>query len=138
MVHRLLRRPPLHSRKLLNQGFPQCKLRKDAQYKRASTVSSSDIEGWGKQLRGSDIVQDIVTDCSFVAALEVAAEHDHLFGGQLATSALYPQDSQGRIQQAQTANITSSCMSMVYHVSSRSTTIFHTTRPLLHQHRALH
>ncbi|SNX85583.1 related to calpain-like protease PalBory [Melanopsichium pennsylvanicum] len=73
-------------------------LRKGAVYKRFSQIDSADSQGWGKRLRGSDIVQDIVTDCSFVAALEVAAEHDHLFGGQLATCALHPQDSEGRIQ----------------------------------------
>ena len=75
---------------------------KGARYKPASQVSSADAQGWGKQLRGSEIVQDIVTDCSFVAALEVAAEHDRLFGGRLATSALYPQDAEGRIQKSPT------------------------------------
>lgn len=73
-------------------------LRKGAIYKRAAHSSTNNAQIWSKRLRGSDIVQDIVTDCSFVAALEVAAEHDHRFGGQLATLALYPKDSQGHIQ----------------------------------------
>ncbi|CBQ72616.1 related to calpain-like protease PalBory [Sporisorium reilianum SRZ2] len=73
-------------------------LRKGALYKRASEVAQAQDQGWTSKLKGSDIVQDIVTDCSFVAALEVAAEHDRLFGGQLATSALYPKDASGRIQ----------------------------------------
>ncbi|KAJ1023469.1 hypothetical protein NDA16_003086 [Ustilago loliicola] len=73
-------------------------LRKGAIYKRAAQSSSSDAAAWSRRLRGSDIVQDIVTDCSFVAALEVAAEHDHRFGGHLATSSLYPQDAQGYVQ----------------------------------------
>ena len=72
--------------------------RKGALYKRASEEAKAQDQGWSKRLQGSDIVQDIVTDCSFVAALEAAAEHDRIFGGQLATSALYPQDSAGRIQ----------------------------------------
>ncbi|CCF52376.1 hypothetical protein NDA14_005599 [Ustilago hordei] len=73
-------------------------LRRRAIYKRASLISSDTFD---KRLRGSDIVQDIVTDCSFVAALEVAAEYDRRCGGHLATSALYPQDSQGRILPSQ-------------------------------------
>ncbi|GAC93124.1 hypothetical protein PHSY_000686 [Pseudozyma hubeiensis SY62] len=73
-------------------------LRKGAVYKRASQLSSEEAQGWSTKLAGSDIVQDIVSDCSFVAALEVAVQHDRIFGGQLATSALHPQDSSGRIQ----------------------------------------
>ncbi|CDU26107.1 related to calpain-like protease PalBory [Sporisorium scitamineum] len=72
-------------------------VRKGAFYRRASEVAHVDNQGWTSELKGSDIVQSIVTDCSFVVALEVAAEHDRLFGGQLATSALYPKDSSGRI-----------------------------------------
>lgn len=33
-----------------------------------------------RSLRGRQIVQRVVTDCSFVAALEVAAEHDYKWG----------------------------------------------------------
>ncbi|KAJ9480173.1 Calpain-like protease 1 [Pseudozyma hubeiensis] len=73
-------------------------LRKGAVYKRASQVGSEEAQGWSTSLAGSDIVQDIVSDCSFVAALEVAVQHDRIFGGQLATSALHPQDVSGRIQ----------------------------------------
>jgi calpain-7 len=65
-----------------------------AQYKRSSQIVGADA-GWGRRLRGDEIVQDIVTDCSFVAALEAAAEHDFLFGTSLATSSLYPQDPSG-------------------------------------------
>ncbi|GAK65394.1 cysteine proteinase [Moesziomyces antarcticus] len=67
---------------------------KKAQYKRAGQVAGADA-GWGRRLRGHEIVQDIVTDCSFVAALEAAAEHDFLFGTSLATSSLHPQDAFG-------------------------------------------
>ncbi|TKY87839.1 hypothetical protein EX895_003420 [Sporisorium graminicola] len=73
-------------------------LRKGASFKRASEVPNVDDRGWSSKLKGSDIVQDIVTDCSFVAALEAAAEHDRIFGGQLATSALYPKDASGCVQ----------------------------------------
>ncbi|CEH17275.1 Cytosolic Ca2-dependent cysteine protease (calpain), large subunit (EF-Hand protein superfamily) [Ceraceosorus bombacis] len=51
----------------------------------------------GKEpLRGEDIRQDVVTDCSVVAALEAAAEHDIVWGTKLASSALFPQDANGR------------------------------------------
>ncbi|EST04702.2 Peptidase C2, calpain, large subunit, domain III [Kalmanozyma brasiliensis GHG001] len=73
-------------------------LRKRTVYQRASQINANDDQSWSTSLKGSDIVQDIVTDCSFVAALEVAAEHDRIFGGKLATSALYPKDSSGRIE----------------------------------------
>lgn len=89
---------PSTSTQAAQPALSPVQLRKGAIYRRASQLSSFETQGWSTQLKGSDLVQDIVTDCSFVAALEVAAEHDHLFGGQLATSALYPQDSQGRIQ----------------------------------------
>ncbi|SPO27151.1 related to calpain-like protease PalBory [Ustilago trichophora] len=89
---------PLTSTQGDQPALSPVQLRKGALYRRPSQVSSIETQGWSRQLKGSDLVQDIVTDCSFVAALEVAAEHDHLFGGRLVTSALYPQDSQGRIQ----------------------------------------
>lgn len=66
-------------------------VRKGAEWRRVK----ADGRGWGR-LRGKDIVQDVVTDCSFVAALEVAAEHDYLFGTSLSTSALHPHTSDGQ------------------------------------------
>ncbi|PWN53961.1 hypothetical protein IE53DRAFT_383488 [Violaceomyces palustris] len=59
-----------------------------------------DVGGFGRQLLGNDIVQDIVTDCSFVTALEVAAEHDRRWGTKLATSALYPKAADGSIRKS--------------------------------------
>ncbi|UZJ53240.1 hypothetical protein CBS101457_002560 [Exobasidium rhododendri] len=48
-----------------------------------------------RPLRGSQIVQRIVTDCSFVAALEVAAEHDSKWKTNLAHAPLYPKSESG-------------------------------------------
>lgn len=47
------------------------------------------------KLRGGQIQQGSVTDCSFVAALEVAVEHDVLFGTNLSHRALYPKSNDG-------------------------------------------
>lgn len=47
-------------------------------------------------LRGGDLQQGCVSDCSFVSSLEVATEHDARWGTRLATQALYPQDASGR------------------------------------------
>lgn len=47
------------------------------------------------QLRGGEIQQGSVTDCSFVAALEVALEHDAMFGTDLAYRALFPKSPDG-------------------------------------------
>lgn len=73
-------------------------IRQGALYRRPSWLNAGEDQCWSTKLSGCDIVQDIVTDCSFVAALEAAAQHDRIFGGNLATSALYPQDSSGRIR----------------------------------------
>ncbi|EPQ32386.1 uncharacterized protein PFL1_00582 [Pseudozyma flocculosa PF-1] len=61
-------------------------------------IGGLDADGFGRPLRGSDIVQDVVTDCSFVAALEVAAEHDRRWRTRLATAALFPKDPTGSIR----------------------------------------
>lgn len=47
-----------------------------------------------RTVRGGDIRQGSVTDCSFVAALEVAAEYDARWGTGLAHGALYPKQEQ--------------------------------------------
>ena len=47
------------------------------------------------QLRGGDIQQGSVTDCSFVAALEVTLEHDAVFGTDLSHRPLYPKSQNG-------------------------------------------
>ncbi|TNY20273.1 hypothetical protein DMC30DRAFT_447194 [Rhodotorula diobovata] len=49
----------------------------------------------GNTVRGSDVVQDNVTDCSVVAALIVAAEHHARHRSKLALSCLFPQDESG-------------------------------------------
>ncbi|ORY40903.1 hypothetical protein BCR35DRAFT_327462 [Leucosporidium creatinivorum] len=46
-------------------------------------------------LRGRDIVQDNVSDCSLVSALIVGAEHHSKFGSKLGLSCLYPQGDDG-------------------------------------------
>ncbi|KAI3481418.1 hypothetical protein L1887_56245 [Cichorium endivia] len=73
----------------------------------SSKINARHFPAWSEQdfvvpartgaIAGSDREQgaDIVTDCSFVAALEAAAEHDFLFGTSLATSSLFPQDPSG-------------------------------------------
>jgi calpain-7 len=58
--------------------------------------SQYDLYTRGERLGGRDILQDIVNDCSFVAAMEVAAEHDKRFGTTLALSPLYPKEDDGR------------------------------------------
>ncbi|PWN35081.1 cysteine proteinase, partial [Meira miltonrushii] len=66
-------------------------LKKNATYR-----SRKDGLFWSKkslyslELQGSEIVQDIVNDCSFIAALEVAAQYDAKWGTNLATGPLFP------------------------------------------------
>ncbi|GAA5903179.1 hypothetical protein JCM8208_002229 [Rhodotorula glutinis] len=49
----------------------------------------------GDSVRGTDVVQDNVADCSVVTALIVAAEHHARYRSNLALSCLFPQDASG-------------------------------------------
>ncbi|CDR35970.1 RHTO0S01e11254g1_1 [Rhodotorula toruloides] len=63
-------------------------------YRRATDILP-DSNLLDERIRGQDIVQDNITDCSVVAALIVAGEHQARFGSKLALSCLYPQDATG-------------------------------------------
>ncbi|KAE8268322.1 hypothetical protein A4X09_0g4028 [Tilletia walkeri] len=70
-------------------------LQRSAQFRRAAeTAGSPQLINYDSPLRGRDIVQDVVTDCSFVAALQVAAEYDRRWSSKIATAALHPRDAQ--------------------------------------------
>ncbi|KDN47144.1 cysteine proteinase [Tilletiaria anomala UBC 951] len=76
---------------------PQPTLSKDqiahgAEYRSALTPERTVYE---PGLKAQDIVQDVVSDCSLVAALEAMTVHDTRFGTMLAPSVLYPQVIEG-------------------------------------------
>ncbi|CAG8637952.1 120_t:CDS:10, partial [Paraglomus occultum] len=48
------------------------------------------------EISSSNIVQDIVTDCSFVASLCVSAAYERRHNKQLITKCIYPQDEHGK------------------------------------------
>ncbi|KAL4400422.1 calcium-dependent cysteine-type endopeptidase [Malassezia pachydermatis] len=48
-----------------------------------------------RSIRGGNLQQGYISDCSFVSALEVAAEHDARWGTHISTQALYPQTPDG-------------------------------------------
>ncbi|KAF7730256.1 calpain 7 [Apophysomyces ossiformis] len=71
---------------------------------RLSDKQLAKLGGWKRpgefmrhpRLISTSIIQDIVTDCSFVASLCVAAAYERKFKKQLITSCIYPQDRQGQ------------------------------------------
>ncbi|KAJ2356716.1 cysteine protease [Coemansia sp. RSA 2618] len=67
--------------------------RKLWQWRRASHIYSSP-QIFGQRGCGH-IVQETVTDCSFVAALCVSVEYEHRFGRQLITQHMYPRGRAG-------------------------------------------
>ncbi|KAL9937651.1 hypothetical protein V8E36_003196 [Tilletia maclaganii] len=72
-------------------------LERRAQFRRAAqTAGGPCLINYESPLRGRDIVQDVVTDCSFVAALQVAAEYDRRWSSKIATAALHPRDAHDR------------------------------------------
>ncbi|KAJ1864743.1 cysteine protease [Coemansia sp. RSA 989] len=68
--------------------------RKLWQWRRASHIYTSPLI-FGQHGCGH-IVQETVTDCSFVAALCVSIEYEHRFGRQLITQHIYPQGRSGK------------------------------------------
>ncbi|MCO5588315.1 hypothetical protein L7F22_042270 [Adiantum nelumboides] len=66
-------------------------IQKNAMYKgRKDGLFWSKKSLYSLQLDGSEIVQDIVNDCSFIASLEVAAQFDAKWRTNLATGPLFP------------------------------------------------
>ncbi|KAK0558000.1 cysteine protease [Tilletia horrida] len=72
-------------------------LERRAHFRRAAQTNGEPaLINYEAPLRGRDIVQDVVTDCSFVAALQVAAEYDRRWNTKIATAALHPRDEHDR------------------------------------------
>ncbi|KAI8065856.1 hypothetical protein BC940DRAFT_303042 [Gongronella butleri] len=75
------------------------KLSENQMAKFGGWVRPSEIMKQPKMIRlisSTSIIQDIVTDCSFVASLCVAAAYERKFKKQLITTCIYPQDKHGQ------------------------------------------
>ncbi|KAG8850583.1 cysteine protease [Tulasnella sp. 330] len=62
---------------------------------RPSSAAGDSFIMWTGDMPPEDIVQDVITNCSVIAALAVCWQHHQRFNSKLCVSSIYPQDENG-------------------------------------------